>query len=73
MEESDAGILCVAEGKALRRTVYDGGSREFYDSCYRLRLRERVTGKTADVRDLLLATAFSASGVLEDSPQGFVR
>lgn len=33
-------------------------------------LRERVTAKTADVRDLLLAKAFSASGVLEDSPQG---
>lgn len=33
-------------------------------------LRERVTAKTADIRDLLLAKAFSESGVLEDSPEG---
>jgi His-Xaa-Ser system protein HxsD len=33
-------------------------------------LRERVTAKTSDVRDLLLAKAFSESGVLEEQPQG---
>jgi His-Xaa-Ser system protein HxsD len=33
-------------------------------------LRERVTAKTYDVRDLLLAKAFSESGVLEEQPQG---
>jgi His-Xaa-Ser system protein HxsD len=33
-------------------------------------LRERVTAKTADIRDLLLAKAFSESGVLEDRPEG---
>jgi His-Xaa-Ser system protein HxsD len=33
-------------------------------------LRERVTAKTSDIRDLLLAKAFSESGVLEDQPQG---
>jgi His-Xaa-Ser system protein HxsD len=33
-------------------------------------LRERVTAKTADVRDLLLAKAFSESGVLEEQPVG---
>jgi hypothetical protein len=33
-------------------------------------LRERVTAKTSDVRDLLLAKAFSESGVLEEKPQG---
>lgn len=33
-------------------------------------LRERVTSKTKDVRDVLLAKAFSESGVLEDAPQG---
>lgn len=33
-------------------------------------VRERVALKTADVRDLLLAKAFSESGVLEDPPQG---
>jgi len=33
-------------------------------------LRERVTARTSDVRDLLLAKAFSESGVLEEQPQG---
>jgi His-Xaa-Ser system protein HxsD len=33
-------------------------------------VRERVALKTADVRDLLLAKAFSESGVLEEPPQG---
>jgi His-Xaa-Ser system protein HxsD len=33
-------------------------------------LRERVTAKTSDVRDLLVAKAFSESGVLEEQPQG---
>jgi len=33
-------------------------------------LRERVNTKTADVRDLLLAKAFSESGVLEEQPHG---
>ena len=33
-------------------------------------LRERVTAKTSDIRDLLLAKAFSESGVLEEQPQG---
>jgi His-Xaa-Ser system protein HxsD len=33
-------------------------------------LRERVTTKTSDVRDLLLAKAFSESGVLEEKPEG---
>lgn len=33
-------------------------------------LREQVAAKTSDVRDLLLAKAFSESGVLEDQPHG---
>ena len=33
-------------------------------------LREHVTSKTSGVRDLLLAKAFSESGVLEEQPQG---
>ena len=33
-------------------------------------LRERITAKTAGIRDLLLAKAFSEAGVLEDEPTG---
>lgn len=33
-------------------------------------LREKIDAKTAGIRDLLLAKAFSESGVFEDSPSG---
>jgi len=33
-------------------------------------LRERIEAKTSGIRDLLLAKAFSESGVLEDQPEG---
>jgi hypothetical protein len=33
-------------------------------------LREKVEAKTSGIRDLLLAKAFSESGVLEDRPEG---
>jgi His-Xaa-Ser system protein HxsD len=33
-------------------------------------LREKIEAKTSGIRDLLLAKAFSESGVLEDSPHG---
>jgi His-Xaa-Ser system protein HxsD len=43
---------------------------EFISHAMDFALRERVTAKTSDVRDLLLAKAFSESGVLEEQPQG---
>jgi His-Xaa-Ser system protein HxsD len=33
-------------------------------------LREKIEAKTSGIRDLLLAKAFSESGVLEDQPEG---
>jgi|GEM_PF-3395803 His-Xaa-Ser system protein HxsD len=33
-------------------------------------LREKIEAKTSGIRDLLLAKAFSESGVLEDEPEG---
>lgn len=42
----------------------------FMSTVFDFALRERVTAKTADVRDLLIAKAFSESGVLEENPQG---
>lgn len=48
-----------------------GDAREqFMAQAMDFALRERVTAKTSDVRDLLLAKAFSESGVLEEQPQG---
>ena len=43
---------------------------EFLASAMDFALRERVTARTSDVRDVLLAKAFSESGVLEEVPHG---
>jgi His-Xaa-Ser system protein HxsD len=43
---------------------------QFMTQAFDFALREQVAAKTSDVRDLLLAKAFSESGVLEDQPHG---
>jgi His-Xaa-Ser system protein HxsD len=42
----------------------------FLTSALDFALRERLEAKTSGIRDLLLAKAFSESGVLEDDPEG---
>lgn len=42
----------------------------FMTSAIDFALREKIEAKTSGIRDLLLAKAFSESGVLEDSPAG---
>lgn len=42
----------------------------FLTSALDFALRERIEAKTSGIRDLLLAKAFSESGVLEDEPEG---
>jgi hypothetical protein len=42
----------------------------FLTSALDFALRERIEAKTAGIRDLLLAKAFSESGVLEGEPEG---
>ena len=49
---------------------FDEARQEFMSHAMDFALRERVTAKTSDVRDLLLAKAFSESGVLEERPHG---
>jgi His-Xaa-Ser system protein HxsD len=56
--------------KAPNDTSLDEVRDEFMSHAMDFALRERVTAKTSDVRDLLLAKAFSESGVLEEQPQG---
>ena len=68
--EDDAGHSIVSlrpkvPGVSLER-VHD----DFMNQALDFALRERVNANTADIRDLLLAKAFSESGVLEDQPQG---
>jgi His-Xaa-Ser system protein HxsD len=42
----------------------------FTTSAMDFALREKIEAKTSGIRDLLLAKAFSESGVLEDHPEG---
>jgi His-Xaa-Ser system protein HxsD len=42
----------------------------FTTSAIDFALREKIETKTSSIRDLLLAKAFSESGVLEDQPEG---
>lgn len=42
----------------------------FMTSAVDFALREKIEAKTSGIRDLLLAKAFSESGVLEDNPEG---
>jgi His-Xaa-Ser system protein HxsD len=42
----------------------------FLTSALDFALREKIEAKTSGIRDLLLAKAFSESGVLEDEPMG---
>ena len=42
----------------------------FQTSAMDFALREKIEAKTSGIRDLLLAKAFSESGVLEDQPEG---
>jgi His-Xaa-Ser system protein HxsD len=42
----------------------------FNTSAMDFALREKIDAKTSGLRDLLLAKAFSESGVLEDQPEG---
>ena len=48
-----------------------GATRDaFMTSAIDFALREKIEARTSGIRDLLLAKAFSESGVLEDSPEG---
>lgn len=42
----------------------------FTTSAIDFALREKIEAKTSGIRDILLAKAFSESGVLEDAPEG---
>jgi His-Xaa-Ser system protein HxsD len=52
-----------ASDLALARDAFNSSAMDFA-------LREKIEAKTSGIRDLLLAKAFSESGVLEDQPEG---
>jgi His-Xaa-Ser system protein HxsD len=69
--KSDGGDhLILLKAKAEAGGSLDGARERFISSAMDFSLREYVSARTAGVRDLLLAKAFSESGVLEEQPQG---
>ena len=52
-----------ASDLALAKEAFNTSAMDFA-------LREKIEAKTSGLRDLLLAKAFSESGVLEDQPEG---
>ena len=71
INEEDPGQLLVSlKPKAISSMSFEEVRATFLGQVLDFELRERVTAKTKDVRDVLLAKAFAESGVLEDAPQG---
>jgi len=68
--EDGAGYSAVSLRPKAPGVSLEGVHDDFMNQALDFALRERVTTKTADIRDLLLAKAFSESGVLEDQPLG---
>jgi His-Xaa-Ser system protein HxsD len=68
-EEPDRSTVHLRP-KVLGGASLDEVREEFMSHAMDFALRERVNAKTSDVRNLLLAKAFSESGVLEEQPQG---
>jgi His-Xaa-Ser system protein HxsD len=68
--EDDAGHSIVSLRPKVPGVSLEGVHDDFMNQALDFALRERVNANTADIRDLLLAKAFSESGVLEDQPQG---
>lgn len=68
-EDSDRSTVHLKPKRASSMTAEEV-EEHFMRTAIDFALRERITAKTSGVRDLLLAKAFSESGVLEEKPRG---
>ncbi len=78
-ESSDARIEIHVKLKEPRPTLknpkpvaIDQFVREFCNALLDFELRSQIDAETSPIRELILAKAFSESGVLEDSPPGSI-
>lgn len=62
--------VCLTPRNAVSGSDLASSKDAFETSAMDFALREKIEAKTAGIRDLLLAKAFSESGVLEDQPEG---
>lgn len=68
---SDAVMEVVLAPRNLAAPIDPAAVKDaFMTSVIDFALREKIEAKTSGIRDLLLAKAFSESGVLEDCPEG---
>jgi His-Xaa-Ser system protein HxsD len=70
VKEDGAHFTVSLKPKTVSAMSSDEVRESFLGHVQDFEVRERVTARTKDVRDLLLAKAFAESGVLEDAPQG---
>lgn len=70
VERSDSSSTILISAKKESDWTEQDIRELFHTNVLDFALRERVNAETAGVRDLLLAKAFSESGVLEDAPVG---
>jgi len=69
--QSDSKANVILVPKSVTPEFNPNSIRDvFLTSALDFALREQIEAKTSGIRDLLLAKAFSESGVLEDEPDG---
>jgi His-Xaa-Ser system protein HxsD len=68
-DEHVADVILTPRGPASASELASAKDA-FITSALDFALRESIEAKTSGIRDLLLAKAFSESGVLEDQPEG---
>ncbi len=62
--------VCLTPRSPMSASDLASAKDAFTTSAMDFALREKIEAKTSGIRDLLLAKAFSESGVLEDQPAG---
>ncbi|MGA2909109.1 MAG: His-Xaa-Ser system protein HxsD [Terracidiphilus sp.] len=62
--------VCLTPRSSMLASDLASVKDAFTTSAMDFALREKIDAKTSGIRDLLLAKAFSESGVLEDQPAG---
>jgi His-Xaa-Ser system protein HxsD len=62
--------VCLTPRSPMSTSDLASAQDAFATSAIDFALREKIEAKTSGIRDLLLAKAFSESGVLEDQPAG---
>ena len=68
--DTQGATWVTLKSKAVTTLSEDEIRERFVTQVLDFTLREKIASATSGVRDLLLAKAFSESGVLEDAPEG---